>query len=166
MITASILFFYQPIENFLSHFFPKRPLEQVDWIDRYALWLLGVLRPLFALNLAVQLSAIPLTLFFFQETPVLGLIYNLFFPLFISLSLFLFLFATLLFPIPLISIPIHQFNHWYTKIILSFTDSLPISFHYNIETPAIPLTLLIIYFCLLFFTGTLIQERKEQLPYL
>jgi competence protein ComEC len=82
--TAAILLFYQPFYRLLG--------GQVDgaelslWDQHGALVLLWLRRGL-AVTLAVHLVAIPLTLYAFHRFPLMGLVYNLVFPVGIALAL-------------------------------------------------------------------------------
>lgn len=98
-VTASILLFFEPIDRYFQRL--QTPIEpnRLSLLDKHALLILIFFRKLLSLTLAVQLTALPLALYWFQSFPLLSLLYNLFFPLLIGLSLALFLIALALPPL-------------------------------------------------------------------
>jgi len=124
-ITASILFFTEPIDRFLKKLLKERPyrdLAAMSCFDQHLYIVLCLIRKALSLTIAVQLTAAPMILLMTEEFPLLGLLYNLFFPPLVSLSLFLLLTALL---IPPLSAPVHFLNNAYTSFILSYVFDFP-----------------------------------------
>lgn len=67
-----------------------------------------------ALGFAVNLVTLPMMFYHFHRFPFLGLLYNLFFPAMVSISMFL-----LLFP------PFVGLNQLFTKFMLNLTYNMP-----------------------------------------
>lgn len=128
LITAAILFCCQPVEQFLLYLFPKKErgsLEEFTWLEKHLLLIFSFFRPVIALNLVTTSAALPLSLYYFQKFPVLSFFYNIYFPLLVTLSLFLLVLGLIFYPIPLISSTIHIINDHFTHFILNMTIDVP-----------------------------------------
>lgn len=133
-ITAAILLLYPTLDYKLQFFFPSRTLEQtqtMNLLHQHGYIALVLLRQALALTLTVNLVALPLSLFYFQKFPALGIIYNLFFPWMVSLSIIL-----LLLGLPL-DILLGSMNNWvhalngqWTQFVLDYAYGL--STHYDL----------------------------------
>lgn len=164
-ITAAILLWYSPCDAFLQNVFRKRRLGEavtMDAWDQHGYCLLYFLKQSLALTLTVNLAALPLTLYHFHSFPVMGLIYNLFFPFLMSLSLILLAlscFFSLI--LPWFGKLLHQMNESYTNFMLDFTFNLPKTFDMNLRVDDIPKEGLMIYLLLLFALGIFLNRRME-----
>lgn len=119
--TAAILLFYQPAERLIETILPKRVLKestQLTFIDQHGYCLASLVRGMLALTLAVNIVAIPITLFYFQYFPLMSVIYNLFFPLLVTVSMILLLLSI---PMPFL----HPVNEFWTQHMLTFTSNMP-----------------------------------------
>lgn len=169
--TCAILLIYPLIEYAMREVLPKRRLSemvQMDGFNQHAYCLLAFFRQALALTIAVNLVAMPLMLFYFGSFPLLSLLYNLFFPFLVSMSMFLLLLGLiggLVFP-PLGSM-IHALNSSYTHFVLNFTYNLPISVDVKWRVSSFPFALLILYLCIVFVLGIylyqLLSQKKEEL---
>lgn len=128
-ITASILLWFGPCDELLQKVSQTRSLSKIThlhWLDQHAYCILFFLRQGLALALAVNLAALPITIFYFQKFPAMSLLYNLFFPFLVSGSMLLLVLAL---PFLLIAPPVAQFflyiNEKYTGFILDFVFNLP-----------------------------------------
>jgi competence protein ComEC len=127
--TAAILLLFAPCDQLLQRLFPKRTFakaSQMDGWNQHGYLLLALFRQAIALGLAVHLVTLPMMLFHFHRFPWMSLLYNLFFPALVSLSMGLLivgLLASLL--VPPLAIWIHQLNSAYTRFMLDFTYNLP-----------------------------------------
>lgn len=163
IITASILLFFPLFNSLLDLFFKKRPLIEIvkmDLLDQHGYLAASWLRQGLALTCAVHLAAIPLVLFFFQKFPVLSLFYNLFFPFFVSFSLFLLLLSLL---IPPLATTLCLFNNYWTSAILGLVYNIPSSIDIYWQVPEIPPLFLIGYFIALFGVG-IVGKMKRTHP--
>ncbi len=163
-ITAAILILSKPIEAMLEKVLPKRDLSDVlhmPTLSRISVCSLSFLRSGLSLMFAVNLIAMPLTLYHFHKFPLMSLLYNLFFPFMVSLSMLLLLLALLTTPLPNICHLFHTFNERYTDFLLNLTFGLPRSFdtHWTVENiPLIPLTIYLIAL----LTGAMAIHKKNQ----
>ncbi len=168
-VTAAILLGYAPCDALMQKLFPKRTLSQVvdiGWLNQHAYCVLCFLRQGLALTLAVNLVALPLTLYHFHKFPLMSLAYNLFFPLMASFSMLLLLLALLVTPMPWVgswlSSWLHAANEHYTQFLLNFTFHLPKAFDSVWYVAEIPATLLFVYLSLLFAIGILYKENTDR----
>lgn len=121
LTTAAILLFYGPSEKLIVKILPKRKLDisvHLTTLDQHGYCLASLLRGMLSLTLAVNVVAIPVTLFYFQYFPMMSLIYNLFFPLFVTVSMVLLILSI---PLPFL----HPINEFWTKHMLDFTSNMP-----------------------------------------
>ena len=176
LVTGSILLLTQPIESALQFFLKKRRLSELvhmNPIDQHGYIVLNALRQILALTLSVQIVVIPLALFWFQKFPLMSLIYNAFFPFLASVSLFLLLIGLGLSLLPPVASAIHLINSYFTNWMLNLAYQLPISLDTWVHIEEVPLSLLVIYLCMLFVGGIYIkvfynetQREKRELAYL
>lgn len=165
LATFALLAISPIIEKLLLPIFKKRSLKDLKELSHLSIYgQIGssFLRKAFALNLAVNLAIFPVLLFHFNYFPLLSLIYNLFFPLAVSLSLFLFIlgsFISVLFPF----IPhyIHTINIFYTKEILNLVSTCPQNLQVNFWG-TMSLCTVIISLTVLFFSVVYFTEKKEE----
>lgn len=148
--TAAILLFYEPAQRWFDQLLPKRRLNVVIEMptgSQYAYLLLTFLRSGFALTVAVNVFALPLTLYYFKAFPLMSVIYNLFYPFLTSLSMSLLIAGGLLSFVPYLSDGIHGFNNFYTDLLLRLTYQIPsqVDSYWTIETP-FPLGV-VVYLC-------------------
>ena len=90
LATAAILMLFNGIDHSLKYTFFKRPLSEViqmNGLNQHGYLLLNYCRQGIALSLAVNLATLPLLLFYFHKFSLMSLIYNLFFPFLVSLSM-------------------------------------------------------------------------------
>lgn len=164
MVTASILFFATPCERLLEKLFCRRTLSQMvelGWQDQLGYCVLTVLKKGVALAMAVNLTALPLTLYYFHAFPVLSLLYNLFFPFLVAVSLILLLLALACGLLPWLGDLLHAANSAYTGSILKFVVYLPKQFDYKLYSSALSLELLSCYLILLFGVGLLLYRTRS-----
>lgn len=149
--TAAILMLYNPCEAFMQLFFPVRRLDQALKMDRcnqHGYLLVALVRQAIALGFAVNLVSIPMMLAHFHQFPVMSLIYNLFFPSMVSLSMLLLILGLLLGWLPFVALWIHSLNGVYTRFVLDYTYNMPLSvdvtckMNLQVEALVISLTLL------------------------
>lgn len=153
LATFSILFLLPLTKEWTGHFFPKRDEEKLltfSLLDRWMYLFCCFLRSAFALNLAVSLTTIPVCLFYFHKFPWMSLAYNLFIPLFFSLSLFLF-FVSL--PFSFLAPPLFSAlsfcNEKFTELALKCTSQSPICLDLYLYT-SFPLPLLLLFLLSIF----------------
>lgn len=168
-VTAAILLWFPLCEIFLQKLFRKRTLGEVTMMDnwdQYGYCTLYFFRQSLALCVAVNLVALPLTLYHFQAFPLMSLVYNLFFPFLVSFSLILLTFSTLFsFVFPWFAQLLLFLNEHYTQFVLNFALGLPKTFDVTLHVETFSKELLIVYLLALFGLGITYNYRfvKNQL---
>lgn len=165
-VTAAILSLYQIIDLQIQFIFPKKKLYQaieMNLIDKHGYCIIAWIRKAISLSLSVNLVALPMTLFYFNKFPLLGLIYNWFFPFLVSVSIILLIFGLLFFMISPIAALIHSINSSYTFFILNFAYNLPKKLDIYIRLQNLRFEFLIILLTFLFFWSIFFRNsQKEQ----
>lgn len=170
LITGGILLLYSPINHFLHSILTKRSLSEMvemnGW-NQHAYCILSLFRQSLALGIAVNLWALPLTLYYFQKFPLLSVVYNLFFPFLVSISMCLLLIGsgfTLLWPF--VGSIIHHVNNIYTDWLLRLVSNPLASTNAYLTIESVPLWIVILYFNLLFFYALVVKgKRQDELSY-
>ncbi|MBA3957157.1 MAG: ComEC/Rec2 family competence protein [Parachlamydiaceae bacterium] len=159
--TAAILLLFETLDHCLGDVFTQRYLFETVRMDKWnqhAYCILTGFRQALALTLAVNVVALPMTLFYFQKFPLLSLLYNLFFPFLVSISMLLLIIGLMLFMIPGISAIVHLINTHYTHFVLSFTQSMPPQVDIVWYVPEFSAVWVIGYLSLLLVLGILLKE--------
>lgn len=162
-VTAAILIWHAPCDALLQSIFVKRRLSNIadmGRLDQHGYCVLVFLRQALALGVAVNLAALPLTLYHFHKFPLMSLVYNLFFPFMISLSILLLVaafLASLL--LPSLGSLLHSINENYTRFLLDFAFNLPKTFDLTIRVNEFSFEPLLLYLLLLFTCGIYVKNR-------
>jgi competence protein ComEC len=166
LCTAAILLAYPSADFFLTACITKRPLSQMILMNRWnqlGYCLLTLFRKGLALTLAIHLFSLPLILYHFQKFPWMGLIYNFFFPFFVSLALFLLVLGSLLnFLVPWIGTWIHTLNNFYTQTMLKIVYGMPVSVDSYLRYNEVSDWMLILYLSSLCLIVILIKSYLDQ----
>ena len=167
-ITAAILLLYPTLDHKLQLFFPSRRLEQtqtMNLIQQHGYIALMLLRQALALTLTVNLVALPLSLFYFQKFPALGIIYNLFFPWMVSLSIVLLLLGLPLDLLGSMNNWVHALNGQWTQFVLDYTYGL--STHYDLYIHiGLSIGPLLLFLALILIMGIYFRESKtDKIPW-
>ncbi len=152
-----ILYFFQFFENLLSLVFKKRSKEKIQSLSLISLYghlLSAWLRKNLSLGLSVNLFLLPIILYHFHKFPLVGIIYNLFYPLLAAGSLTL-LFLSFLCPL------LFTLTTIYTDTLLKIALYAPAVSCY-IRTPKIPVIFICIYFTFLILLGNFYTSRKKE----
>ncbi len=117
LATFSILAIYPTIEMWARKILPQRnhfEMAELPFIDQIIARLAGIIRRILVLTLVINLSTFVMVLYYFDFFSLTGLLFNLFFPLAITLSL-LGIFIGLL---PIIGPFVLAVNAWYSRQLL------------------------------------------------
>ena len=156
-VTASILLFYPITNRFLEFFITKRSLssmKKMPKFDQHCFCILWILREGLALGLAVNIVAVPMTLYYFNKFPVMSLVYNLFIPFLVSCSMFLLIVASFLYAIiPPLGEAFFSFAASFTHFMLNFIYNAPAGMNIQWHIQEIPSMVLILYLITIFTLG-------------
>lgn len=165
-VTAAILVWFSPCDVLCQKIFAKRRLSELvlmGSLDQHGYCVLFFLRQALALGLAVNLVALPLTLYHFHKFPMMSLIYNVFFPLLMSVCMLLLIAAILVsFVVPYAGSMLHSLNESFTQFLLNFAFNLPKSFDIAIRIAEFSHVILLIYLLLIFLGGILVRKMMEK----
>ena len=151
-----ILLFRPLFLPFALWLFPKRSPLTLTRFAQHGYLISSFLREGIAITLAVNAAILPLILTYFHTFPLLSLIYNLFFPLLVSLALFLLLLsllADLLFP-PF-SIPLFSLTNFFSTQLLELVAYPPLFLDYSLKSSHFPAWIIPIYLFSLFWISLL-----------
>ncbi len=174
LTTSAILLMYSPIDQLLCNVFAKRRLSEaveMDKLNQHGYIVLAFFRQGLSMTIAVNLLALPLTLFYFHQFPVMGILYNFFFPILISGSMSLLILGTLVSFIPYVGEWIHNANNYYTKKVLQFTYGMPKEIDHYLTLDTFPVVFLIVWICfccilMIYLRGRLAQEIEENFAFI
>ncbi len=164
LCTLAILLCYPMMTSLLEKCFPSRTLTTtlaMPVLDQYGYIALSLLKKAFSLNLAVHLVTLIPLLFLFHRFPLMSLAYNLFFPLWVSISLFLLCLGLLFFWIPPLSHCIHSINGTWTHFTLKLSSSAPATLDFVIRTADLTMIHVVLFLTLLFLGGIAWQGRQS-----
>ena len=173
LVTGSILLLFSTCDLIFQGVFPKRKLSQMiemGRLNQHAYCLLSAFRQGLSLALAVNLVALPLMLYHFHQFPWMSLLYNLFFPFMVSVSMFLLLLGfavelgwglTLGFFMPDQGNFIHGINQIYTQFLLNYTHQMPSSLDWKWHMDIFPLGFLIVYMTILLGLGIAAHHHQR-----
>lgn len=140
LCTLALLLAYHPIEKLLGTFLKTRSLKEVlqmNTLNCYGYIAVSLLRRSLALNLAVHLMTIIPLLLLFHRFPLMSFAYNLFFPLWVSLSMVLLCLGLMTSWIPALSHLFHALNQYWTGFALEISASPPAFLDFVIRTDQI-----------------------------
>lgn len=126
LTTAAILFMNPLCQIWLDRWFPPHNYKdalQWDVVTKHAYLMLRFGLSQVSLGIATSAFALPLSLVIFGSFPPLSLIYNLFFPTLVSMSMSLLLLGLLLAPLPFAPSLIHGANDYFTSFLLNMTKN-------------------------------------------
>lgn len=162
LCTAAILLFYEPAKKALSFLLPEREIKMVlsmSPLDQHGYLFASWIRNAFAMNLAVHLVSLPALLFLFHKIPLLSLLYNLFFPFWTTLMLFLLILTLLIYPLfPPLSELLHTLNCSFTSTALELTSNPPIAYHFFIRVKTFSFTFLVLSLMACLIVGMLLRK--------
>lgn len=166
LTTASILILYSPCDHLFKQVLTKRPLcemVEMNLLNQHGYYILSVFRQGLSLSLAVNLVALPVTLYYFQKFPWMSLLYNLFFPIFVSGAMFLLLIGSLFsLAIPFAAGWIHHVNSAYTQWLLNFTFNMPTTLDVYLRVDPVPSWILVCYLSGVFLLGIFAKQYMEK----
>lgn len=161
LCTLGLILFSKPLEKIVHVLLPKRPFSQISTfslLDQHGCLFTSLIRKSLTTSLSAHLMSLPILFAAFGTFPLLSLLYNLFFPAALILTLILLLLALLLGPF---GGPIHQLNSFYTSELLRLIGNPPeiLNFSLNIDTFPFPLAVACVTVSLWF--GLLLTKRDQ-----
>jgi len=167
LITASILINFSLFDECVQRVLPRRNLHEViqmNVLDQHAYCIATFFRKALSLTLAVNIVAMPLSLYHFHKFPWMSLVYNWFFPFMVSISIMLLIMGLIFSFIPLIASIFHIVNDKFTNFMLDFAYNLPSCFDFYLRTKEISYEGLILLIVTTFLCSIIYREylRSKQ----
>lgn len=162
LATGALIVLFRPIDELFQLLIPERPLKEVttrSLLFQHLYLLRSWLRKTLALSCAIHLALLPLCLLLFHSFPLHGILYNLFFPLLITIALGGLFISLILESIPPLGQLAHQLNSVYTGWVLELAVDSPLPLKRVYWADSSPL-LLSLYLTLLFLLAI---EKKNAL---
>jgi len=160
LATFSLLLIYPACLELFYKWMPPLAFETVSK-KRLGVQYLYIVQQIFhkgvVLACAIQLTLSPLLLYLFHRLPMNGLIYNLFFPFLVSVSMLLFLVASCL---PFLGSSLHRLNGAYTGWILSFLETPPLQLPW-VYVESLPVWGVTLFLTVLFWGATGFYVRSN-----
>lgn len=158
-----ILFFYPVFEEKLRPLFPKRNWQEILTLNRTAqhgYLFSDFIRKSISLTLAVNIALFPVLCFHFHQFPLLGLLYNLFIPFWVSIAIILLLIALFVWMLfPPFSYPVFSFVNFFTAELIRVIENPPLTLDYSIQTDHVSINMVLLYLGILLFIG---RKNKEE----
>lgn len=152
--TAGILVFAPTIDRFLQRYFPKKTreeLQELPLLEKHLYLGTTLLRGSSSVTLSVFFPLFPLLLYHFHQFPFLSLLYNLFLPPLVSLSLFLLLLSLFLYPfLSWIAAPLFSLTNSLTTFLLYLVEEPLLFLEMTLQTPPFSSYYVVLYLSLLF----------------
>jgi len=152
-----ILLLYPILEKLLQSILPKRtPAEKgaLSILGQHVCVVSQFFRQTLAINLAITATILPLLLVHLHTFPLLSLIYNLFYPFCIGLTLSSLLASVIVhFCLPFLSTIFFSITEWLSHLLLIFASYPPPLLDYSILAPDFPIWAVFFSFLLVLLTG-------------
>lgn len=160
---TGILLFRPFFKDPLQWLLPRHRTEMLSPLSRHVYLIVSFLRECLSVNFAVNLAILPLLLYHFHQFPYLSLLYNLFFPLLVSLGLFLLLLSLLAYGLfaPLGTL-LFRLTDLFTAQLLDLTAYPPIALDYSLKVASLPAWIIPPYLAALFCLSLLYQKSLEE----
>jgi competence protein ComEC len=162
--TAGILLLFSPSESLLRKLWPPRPLSEavkMNTLQQHGYCCLYFCRQAVALTIAVNIVAMPLMLFYFSTFPWMSLLYNLFFPFMVTISMLLLIAGCAVgLLLPFVGTAIHAANSYYTRFMLNYTSNIPSNVDISWQWVDFPVELVVVALCGSFIAGIYSYQQR------
>ncbi len=166
LATASIFFFFDAFDKALQVPFTKLSLSAMtkkNLLQQHSYVFFSLLRQAFSLVFAIHLTILPTMLFFFHKFPLMGLAFNLFFPLLVSLAMALLLVSLLCACFSsILSNLAFAITGTYTQWVLDVALQSPNSMNIVWYVAEFPILYLNVYLSVVFFLGILWRNSRKE----
>lgn len=156
-----ILLFYSFFERKLRHIFPHRNWKEIlslNRVSQHGHLFSDFFRKSISMTLAVNIALLPVLCFHFHQFPLLGLLYNLFIPFWVSIVLILLLMALCLWVFfPPLAYPLFSFTNFLTTALLRVVENPPLTLDYSIQTAQVSTDIVLSYLGILLLMRNLSQ---------
>jgi competence protein ComEC len=162
LATWAILLLFTQITRYLFSFWPKyslQALSEARFVEQVVFVLSTYFLSALALILSVTLLCFPMTLFAFNQFPLWGIFYNLFFPFGVSLALFCVLLGLCFLPIAAIGALFLSLGGYILEALLTLVMHAPTSLDVGISCSCISVEFLTFYLLAVSIIGIVCTEK-------
>lgn len=166
LATGAILLFYPLFDAILLKKFPQRRAPVVlsmPFIDQLLYVVLAFFRASWALIAAVHILMLPMCLYAFHTFPLMGILYNCFFPFLVSLCMTLLGIACLFFWVPSISELLFHACYLMTDAVLAYVTFAPSSFDKAISVEYFPDWAIVLYLTVACLVGIVWSMQDKEI---
>ncbi len=164
LCTLAILLLFPLMLPLCGLLLPPRSFSTVkamSHLDQWGYLIGGCIRQSLAINIAVHLACLPVLLHLFHRFALLSLVYNLFFPFWVSISLLLLFAAGLFaFPCPPLSQFLFTINEHWTSFVLNITAHPPAALDFVIRSKSLTYGGVLLFLLILFMGAIFFTESK------
>lgn len=153
---AGLILFFPKFDAFFQTYLPHRDRKTLSKMTKpsiFAYLLTSFLRKSFAVTCSVNTALLPVLLYHFHKFPLLGIIYNLFIPLAMSLAMFFLFTSLLLYPLcPFLGSKLLTITDSWTSYLLDLISYPPLFLDRSLLFNHLSSELCLLYlFCLFLF---------------
>lgn len=164
LATFAILLFYPQVEGALRACFPKRSASDIlkmPFSEQLFFVLLTFFISSLALVASVSILMLPMSLYCFQQFPVLGIVYNCFFPFLVSVAVFIVCLAFLFSWIPPFAAFFFTVGAFLLDIALTLVIHAPTWCDITLRVESMCGLWLVLYLCLMCAMGIILYDRDK-----
>lgn len=165
LATGALLTWYEPLRKLVERWLPHHVIHELwhfSFSDQVLAFLLGFAKRAFVLVLAITLFMIPYQLAFLPDLPLMGLVVNLFLPIFFDIALlgtfFILAFSFLLPPLGTIVGPVLE---GYVQALLNIVRTMPIPSWSLVQNVHVSGTLVSLYLVFMLLFGVILRLNGE-----
>lgn len=164
LATFAILLLYPLCLQWLRSFFPQRrasALLKMAFADQVVFVCFAFFLASFALVLSVTIFMLPMSLYCFQQFPLMGIIYNCFFPFLVSLAVFILCLAILFVWFDPLCAMLFSLCGGVIESALTMVNYAPKWLDITLQASWITAVWLICYLCLISFLAIILSKRAK-----
>lgn len=162
LATFAILLFYPIFESALKRCFPERTFQTVvkmPFLDQLLFVLLRFFIASFALVASVSLLTLPYSLYLFGQFPIMGMLYNAFFPFFVSIAVFIVALGLLFIWLPPVAYAFFHIASTLLDASLTLVTHAPSWCDYSIRADCLSGPIVVAYLVLISLLGIAYSEK-------
>ncbi len=164
LATFAILLFYPLVEKTFKAFFPKRGAHEVlkmPFLEQLLFVILVFSISSLALVTSVTILMLPMSLYCFHTFPLMGIVYNCFFPFLVSIAVFIVAIAFFFLWLPFMASFLFSIASVLLDNALVLINYAPSWCDKSLYATWLSGPLLVIYLCLAIYVGIILHERHR-----
>ncbi len=165
LATFAILLFFPLVEQTIRGLFPERRAQEVlqmTFSEQLFFVLLRFFITSLALVISVSILVVPVSLYYFEQFPLMGIVYNCFFPFLVSIAIFIVCFAFLFFWIPPVAHFLFSIASFILDTALTLINHAPSWCDTILHVTCISSLWLVGYLCAIVFLGVIRTESTSR----